>query len=170
MRGEILDDIAPAADTLFESPAPLRRWKTIAVGDGGNELGMGSLRKSLQDRIEHGPLIFCATPADFAIAVGVSNWGAYALAAAVSLLAERPLLPSLEKEREVLEAMLAAGAVDGRTKTPSLSVDGVSWENYSLVLKAIYDEAERTLSGLPTTARTPTHESLDPREKGDDSV
>jgi hypothetical protein len=145
MRGEILDDIAPAADRLFESPesSELRRWKTIAVGDGGNELGMGSLRESLQGRVKHGPLIFCATRADFALAVGISNWGAYALAAAVSLLAGRLLLAPLEKEREVMEALLAAGAVDGCTKSPSLSVDGLPWECYFPVLTAMYAEAHR---------------------------
>jgi hypothetical protein len=140
MRGEILDDIAPAADRLFEL-SESRRWKTIAVGDGGNELGMGSLRESLQGRVKHGPLIFCATRADFALAVGISNWGAYALAAAVSLLAGRLLLAPLEKEREVMEALLAAGAVDGCTKSPSLSVDGLPWESYFPVLKAMYEEA-----------------------------
>ena len=47
MRAEILDDVAPAADRLF-GPQPGLGWVTLAVGDGGNELGMGSLRDSLK--------------------------------------------------------------------------------------------------------------------------
>ena len=145
MRGEILDDIVPAADILFQPSTP-RRWKTIAIGDGGNELGMGSLREDTKQRVPHGDLIFCATPADFAIATGTSNWGSYALTAALSLLSGTLLLPSPQKERDALEALLAAGAVDGCTKSPSLSVDGIPWDDYSKILEAIYRETQKALS------------------------
>ncbi|MDR2507095.1 MAG: DUF4392 domain-containing protein [Candidatus Accumulibacter sp.] len=144
MRGEMLDDIVPAADILFQPSAP-RRWKTIAIGDGGNELGMGSLREGMKQRVSHGDLIFCATPADFVIAAGTSNWGSYALTAALSLLSGTLLLPSPQKERNALEALLAAGAVDGCTKSPSLSVDGIPWDDYSKILEAIYRETQKAL-------------------------
>ena len=57
MRGEIMDDIAPAADRLLAPLSP-RRFTTIAIGDGGNELGFGSLRDTLKARVLHGDLIF----------------------------------------------------------------------------------------------------------------
>jgi hypothetical protein len=69
MRGEILDDLVPGAD-LFLQPSASRPYRTIAIGDGGNELGMGSLRDSLNSRVMHGELIFCATPADYVIPAG----------------------------------------------------------------------------------------------------
>ena len=40
MRGEILDDFVPVAECLLE-PIGGRTYKTIAIGDGGNELGFG---------------------------------------------------------------------------------------------------------------------------------
>ena len=144
MRGEILDDLAPAADRLL---APRPACRTIAIGDGGNELGLGSLRDSLKSRVAHGDLIFCATPADYVIAAGISNWGAYALVAALSLLAGRLLLQPPEHEHTVLQTLLAAGAVDGCTRKPTLSVDGLPWDDYAKVLADIYRE---TVGALET--------------------
>lgn len=144
MRGERLDDLVAAADRLL---APRPAYRTIAIGDGGNELGLGRLRDSLKSRVTHGELIFCATPADYVIPAGISNWGAYALVAALSLLAGRLLLRPPEHERALLQAILAAGAVDGCTREPTLSVDGLPWDDYAQVLTDIYRE---TVSALAT--------------------
>ena len=138
MRGEILDDIAPAADRLF-TPDPGRGWVTLALGDGGNELGMGSLRETLKDEVPRGNLIFCVSPADHTLACGISNWGGYALAAALSILSGALLLRNPEQERKLLEALVEVGAVDGCTRERTLSVDGLPWEDYSKTLHAIYD-------------------------------
>ena len=145
MRGEILDDLVAAADRLL---APQRAYRTIAIGDGGNELGLGCLRESLKARVTHGELIFCATPADYVIPAGISNWGAYALVGALSLLAGRLLLRPPEHERAVLQAVLAAGAVDGCTRAPTLSVDGLPWDDYATVLNDIYRETVAALEKM----------------------
>ena len=145
MRGEILDDLVPAADRLL-TPQPAR--KTIAIGDGGNELGLGRLRDSIKSRVAHGELIFCATPADYVIPAGISNWGAYALVATLSLLAGQLLLQPPEHERTVLQALLAAGAVDGCTRKNELSVDGLAWEDYAKVIADIYQETVNALDQL----------------------
>ena len=144
MHGEPLDDLVASADRLFAPPGK-RSYTTLAVGDGGNELGLGGLRAALSGRIDHGETIFCATEADHAIPAGISNWGAYALAAALSLLAGRLLIRAPQHERTVLEAMVAAGAVDGCTKQRALSVDGLAWDEYAYTLDAIHRE---TCAGL----------------------
>ena len=144
MRGEILDDLVPAADRLFE-PGFSRPYRTIAVGDGGNELGFGKLREALKGRVAHGELIFCATPADYLIPAGISNWGAHALAAALSLLAGRCLLHPPARELAVLEAMVTAGAVDGCTRRNEVSVDGLPWPEYARVIADIHEEVLATL-------------------------
>jgi hypothetical protein len=143
MRGETLDDLVPSADRLLQAP---HSYRTIAIGDGGNELGMGSLRASLMCHVLHGELIFSATAADEVIPAGISNWGAYALVAALSLLAGRQLLRSPADERTRLEALLAAGAVDGCTRQPDLSVDGIAWEEYAVTLNDIYEETRSALN------------------------
>lgn len=139
MRGEILDDLVPAADAFLQPPLA-RSYRTVAIGDGGNELGMGSLRGELQGRITHGELIFCTTEADHVIPAGISNWGAYALVAALSLLADRRLIRPPQDERAILEAMVAAGAVDGCTKKNEVSVDGLPWDDYARTLADIAEE------------------------------
>jgi hypothetical protein len=146
MRGEILDDIAPGADRLFTQDSESRGYSTTAIGDGGNELGMGSLRDGYMDSVSLGSRIFCSSPADHALTAGISNWGAYALAAALSLLSGVLLLETVEREREVLSAMLGAGAVDGCTRQNSLSVDGLAWDEYSKTIIQIHEQTERALT------------------------
>lgn len=140
MRGEILDDLIPGADRLLTPPGP-RNFTTLAVGDGGNELGLGNLRAQLGGQINHGELIFSATAADHVVPAGVSNWGGYALAAALSLLSGKALLRSPAHERRVVEAMVAAGAVDGCTRQRALSVDGLPWDDYAGTLEDIFRHA-----------------------------
>lgn len=144
MRGEILDDLVPAADRLLE-PGFARTYRTIAIGDGGNELGFGRLRDTLKERVAHGELIFCATPADYLIPAGISNWGAHALVAALSLLAGRCLLHPPARELAVLEALVTAGAVDGCTRRNEISVDGLAWPEYASVITDIHKETVAVL-------------------------
>lgn len=151
MRGEILDEWVPSADRLL-APAGERTYATIAVGDGGNELGMGHLRDSLMDRINLGELIFCDTEADHVIPAGISNWGAYALAASLAVLSGKPILIRPEDELAVLEAQVAAGAVDGCTRKNEVSVDGVPIADYLKTVAAIYDGCQAHLAGTVAAA------------------
>lgn len=139
MRGAILDDIAPSADPLFTAPSK-RGWKTMAIGDGGNELGMGSLRDSCVAAISLGEQIFCAASSDYPVAAGISNWGAYALAGAVSLVSGRMVLPDPEEELAVLEAVYKAGGVDGCTREHSLSVDSLPATEYLRLVHQMYNQ------------------------------
>ena len=143
MRGEALDDLVPATDRLLQANGA---YRTIAIGDGGNELGMGSLRAGLMPRITHGELFFCATPADYVIPAGISNWGGSALAAALALLSGRVQLRSPDYEQAVLRAMVAAGAVDGCTRKNELSVDGLAWNDYAQTLAEIHHLAQSVLA------------------------
>ena len=152
MRGEILDELVPSADRLLTPPGE-RSYATIAVGDGGNELGMGHLRDSLMDRINLGELIFCDTEADHVIPAGISNWGAYALAASLAVLSGKPILIKPEDELAVLEAQVAVGAVDGCTRKNEVSVDGVPIADYLKTVSAIYDGYQAHLATtLPAAA------------------
>ncbi len=113
-------------DDLFTAPP----WTTIAIGDGGNEIGMGNLPPSLiASHIANGESIACTTRADHLIVAGVSNWGAWALLAALAGL--RPdwrggLLASLAPalDRRILDATVTHGpAVDGISRLQAMTVD-----------------------------------------------
>ncbi len=125
MRGrDISADTAPLDELFTAGP-----WRTIAVGDGGNEIGMGALPRSLiAQHVAAGEAIACVTPARHLIVAGVSNWGAYGLLGALAILREdwRPkLIGCLDEalDRRILEKTVADGpAVDGvsRTRTPTV--------------------------------------------------
>jgi len=130
---------APLDDLFLAGP-----WDTLAIGDGGNEIGMGSLPRALiAADIANGEAIACATAAHHLIVAGVSNWGAYALLAALGIL--RPdwrdgLLASLDEglDGAVLEATVFRGpAVDGVSRRQTLTVDGLDAATHHRKLRAI---------------------------------
>src|ERR1700732_5014600 len=80
---------------LFDDPTWRRRWTTIGIGGGGNEIGMGSLPPDVVETvIPNGNVIAATTPADYLIVAGVSNWGGYGLLAAMACR-RRDLAPHL---------------------------------------------------------------------------
>jgi hypothetical protein len=74
--------IAPLISSLTKQ----RKCKFIAIGDGGNELGMGKVLDAVKSNIPNGEKIACVVTSDYLIAASVSNWGAYALAAGAGLV------------------------------------------------------------------------------------
>jgi D-glutamate cyclase len=140
MRGEDIGAYtAPLDDLVSAGP-----WQTIAVGDGGNEIGMGALSRSLiGQHVAHGETIACVTPAQHLIVAGVSNWGAYALLGALAALRTEwraPLLACLDEglDRRVLETVIARGpAVDGVSLLPTLTVDNLDIAAHHRVLRMI---------------------------------
>jgi hypothetical protein len=115
---------------------------TIGIGDGGNEIGMGKLFSSIYNKVEYG-WISCITPVDYLIVAGISNWGAYGLIAGLCCLTRRPLLHNPEQEKGVLEAVVRAGAVDGRTLESSMSVDALPISKHIEVLNKLGGIANR---------------------------
>lgn len=136
MRGKDLTHLIPDSDSMFEA-AKQRGIITIAVGDGGNELGMGKVRELVVKFLDMGETIAAVTEADYAIVSGVSNWGAHGLEAMLSILAERMLLQDEITERALLEKMVEAGAVDGCSKKREPTVDGLSLEQNTEILTSL---------------------------------
>jgi D-glutamate cyclase len=146
MRGEDIGAYTAPLDELF-SAGP---WQTIAVGDGGNEIGMGALSRSLiGQHVAHGETVACVTPAQHLIVAGVSNWGAYALLGALAALRTEwraPLLACLDEglDRRVLETLIAQGpAVDGVSLQPTPTVDNLDIATHHRVLRMIRMLVER---------------------------
>jgi D-glutamate cyclase len=145
MRGQDISAHTATLDDLFAAGP----WETIAVGDGGNEIGMGALPRALIGRhVEHGETIACVTPANHLIVVGVSHWGAYALLGALAVV--RPewrakLLACLDEalDWKILEAMLRDGpAVDGVSRIQAPTIDNFDLTFHHQQLRAIRALAE----------------------------
>jgi len=137
MRGQSIDDLSGDLHELVEEAQRTGRVRTIGIGDGGNEIGMGRYRWSRLRRLlsgEQAAWIPCRISCDHTIVAGTSNWGAAALAAAVCVLAGRidVLEPfTVQSEQQRLERLVhEAGAVDGVTRRCEATVDGLPFLTY----------------------------------------
>jgi hypothetical protein len=136
MSGRDITGLMQRADDLFiTGPHGAVLGVSIGIGDGGNEIGMGKIpHETIVKNIPNGDLIHCRVPTDHLIVCGVSNWGAYALAAGVYVL--RGVKPPADlfdpdREREILEVMVREGPlVDGVTGKQTATVDGLAWDEY----------------------------------------
>lgn len=124
MRGEDITALVEPIDDLFRK-AESHNVVTIGIGDGGNEVGMGRVFKGVMEFIEYGQKIASAVLTDYVVVSGVSNWGAYGLVAALSVLTGKDLLPSGDEIRRTMESLAQAGAVDGVSGLRETSVDGL---------------------------------------------
>lgn len=161
MRARTMDHLLAPLERILESIPDSA--VSIGIGDGGNEIGMGKVRdKVLASRsIPNARKIACVTPTTHLVVASVSNWGGYALAAALALIAasapsdeeDEPVTPisfpggrnkcisqllvSDTQERVVMREMIAAGARDGITGEKELMVDGMSLEASIQILREI---------------------------------
>lgn len=143
MRGAAISAYAAPLDHLF-SAGP---WRTIAIGDGGNEIGMGRVARPLIARHEPllGDRIGCVVPADFLVTAGVSHWGAYALLAALAILRtdwSAGILSGLDPalDRALIEAIVRDGpAVDGVSLRREATIDALDIEAHHEVLEAVLE-------------------------------
>jgi D-glutamate cyclase len=140
MRGDDIGGYTAPLDDLF-SAGP---WDTIAVGDGGNEIGMGAIaRNVIADAIAHGEKIACVTAAAHLIVAGVSNWGAWGLIAGLAVLRQEwraRMLACLNPEidRAILAAAVEHGpAVDGVSARQALTVDNLDLAVHHEKLRAL---------------------------------
>lgn len=142
MRGEIITPYVSNTDFLFNQ-ASKHKITTIGIGDGGNEVGMGCVKKDIQKYVPNGLKICASTEVDYLIIAGVSNWGAYGLCGALSIKFNRMLLPENQVETAVLGEMISVGAVDGFDKIPVMKVDGIDLEGNMKILSDIRRVVER---------------------------
>ncbi len=132
-------DISPhpaRLDYLFDSDIP-----SVGIGDGGNEIGMGNLAEviPLVDSLPDYPAV---NQVDRLVIASVSNWGGYGLVAALSRIAGRNLLPSVESETAMLHGMVEAGVVDGTTGDAVPTVDNFSAEENGALLARLHRVVE----------------------------
>jgi len=116
MRGESISEHTACFDTFMN----LSECPTIAIGDGGNEIGMGKVAEALRDL----NIVPATTSCDELIVADVSNWGAYGLISFLSIWNERDLLAEVEP-LDTLAYISELGSVDGVTRINQLTEDGL---------------------------------------------
>ena len=117
MRGE---DISPACAS-FDYFLSSASCPTIGIGDGGNEIGMGNVAKTLEQL----SIIPSATCCDELVIADVSNWAAQGLIAMLSILRQQDMLLDWDNVA-ILQYLSDRGSVDGVTRENHLTEDGLS--------------------------------------------
>ena len=133
MHGRDITDYNAKTDFLF---GPHDR--TVGVGDGGNEIGMGNHADlvAATEQLVGKP---CITGTTELVIASTSNWGGYGLVAALSERSGRNVLASVERESEILESFVEAGLVDGMTRKQAPMVDGFSQEENSAMVRRLHE-------------------------------
>lgn len=144
-RGESVAAWNRPLDALFlASPRPV----TVAVGDGGNEVGMGNVRGRLRRRGGPWSQIASVIRVDHLVVAGTSNWGAYGIVAALERSTSRALLHTPEVERRLIARCVAAGAVDGLRRWTRPTVDGLEDDVHAAVVELLRWAARQPPGGL----------------------
>lgn len=121
-KGMDLSKLEAKTDILFQKCREAGIFN-MAIGDLGNELGMGAIKEHLQKYVpymeENGCVCGCgggsaaAVAADAIITTTISHWGAEAVIAATAwLLACPELIHSKEMERDAIKTASSCGMVD----------------------------------------------------------
>jgi hypothetical protein len=128
MRGESISEHTACFDTFMnQSTCP-----TIAIGDGGNEIGMGNVAEALRNL----NIVPAITRCDELIVADVSNWGAYGLISFLSVWSERDLLAEIVP-MDSLRYISGLGSVDGVTRINQLTEDSLDPSEGESVLREL---------------------------------
>jgi hypothetical protein len=134
MRGEDITERCAFFDPFMNSAS----CPTIAVGDGGNEIGMGNITQAIA-KLDINPSV---TGCDELLVADVSNWGAYGLIAILASWSGKDLLAQISPV-EILDYLSARGSVDGVTRENTLTEDGLEAEEGLRVIQEL-----RVLTGF----------------------
>ena len=134
-KGVSIGEFTAPVDELYMLGG--RSSPTFAIGDGGNEIGMGNFKEFLKDTLHVEP---CAIESDYPIIASVSNWGAYGFITYMQLFLRKKLLPKFDEVEKYMDYILQLGCVDGIKCENVKSVDGKEWHTE----KEILDELDKT--------------------------
>ncbi len=140
-------------DHLFHRAQALGKT-TIAIGDGGNEIGFGIIHKelsemwpqfSMADTTPCGGGIYSVVQTDALVTAATSNIGAYGVVAGLALLRGDPTLCHTAEEELALHNIgLGLGLADGSTGKVIPWCDGVPAESSAAIVQIMADIVEQT--------------------------
>lgn len=125
MRGE---DIT-SRSAFFDPYLDCAKCPTIAIGDGGNEIGMGNIADAIASLDINASVTTCGE----LLVADVSNWGAYGLITLLARWSERDLLADISP-LAILNYLSDHGSVDGVTRENTLTEDGLEAEEGQQVI------------------------------------
>jgi hypothetical protein len=166
MRGVDITGVTAPLHAAFSVPGVA----TAAIGDGGNEIGMGNVPLELvAAAVDLADVIACRVQVDDLVPAGASNWGCYGVLAGLAAVAGddrarllRLLDPAVDEA--VLAACAAAGGIDGVRGRVAPSVDGVPTADYRELLVTLAELAsEPSAAAAPRPGRSSWAPAVGPR-------
>ncbi|HNV34689.1 MAG TPA: DUF4392 domain-containing protein [Bacillota bacterium] len=136
--GDISADIDDVMDRMEKSGIP-----TFAVGDMGNELGMGLVSDVVGEITPYGKKCRCgcgggvaaSRRARYTMMGAISDDACYAVGASLAeQIGRADLLPDADMIERTLEAAVCSGAVDGITAENGPSIDMIGWETHGYLI------------------------------------
>lgn len=143
--GAAMGDISADIDAVLEKFKATGKM-TFAIGDMGNELGMGLVEDVVEEITPYGKVCSCgcgggvaaAAKADRVMMGSISDDACYAIGAALAeRLGRTDLLPEAGLIERSLKEAVSAGAVDGITAENVLSIDMVPWKAHRALIELI---------------------------------
>jgi hypothetical protein len=140
-------------DLLFDA-ALERGIPVIAVGDGGNEIGMGKVADHVKDHVPFGDACQCGcgggigavTSCDVLVTAACSNWGCTAIAAAMAARAgDAKMLHTPQREAFLLQTMSVNGLINSTHGVVDDSVDGFPRDSHLAVAELCRSIVSRAL-------------------------
>lgn len=124
-------------DILFDE-AVRRGIPTVAVGDGGNEIGMGAITEAVRKHVKFGDTIAAVTSADVLVTAACSNWGCNAIAAAMAARRKDVrLLNTPELERQLLNRGVDIGLINSVQNVVDANVDGMHLDTHIAMVEML---------------------------------
>ncbi|WP_394174954.1 glutamate cyclase domain-containing protein [Thalassotalea litorea] len=139
MRGEDISHRCARFDDFIR----LAACPTIAIGDGGNEIGMGNIASHIAS-LDITPSV---TKCDELIIADVSNWAAYGLIAFLAIWHQQSFLTRINT-KALLMFLSLNGSVDGVTRQNQLTEDSLCFSAGEQIIKQITRLCEDHISQL----------------------
>lgn len=159
MDGLISGEPQAKLDYLFRAAGD-RGIATLAIGDGGNEIGMGNIAHAVRRHVPNGEVCNCpcggglaaSTGVDVLVTSAISNWGAYALASLLGCVAGVPeAIVDAGREVRVLQAAADAGFHDSVLGSVTPGADGCTSDVHAAMVTLIREAVLR--AGWNTESR-----------------
>ena len=124
---------------------------TIGIGDHGNEIGFGRIHAAVAKAMPKGEILCTRVPTDVLFPAMMSNWGCYAIEAALAFLLGNPALihPPAQEER-ILRACLDAGGLEAIFTNTEFVADGLDGETSMACMQFLGNIVRKSMEGGTT--------------------
>jgi hypothetical protein len=145
MRGVNFGQDRARVDYVFDL-AYVLGIPTVAVGDGGNEIGMGNVAEAVATHISHGAEGSCpcggglgaTTQVEALVTAACSNWGCYAVAAALAIrLSDARIVHTVDLEQALLRRGVDVGLINSVVGVVDPKVDNIDVSTHLAVVELL---------------------------------